>query len=928
MPHLDVRVDPFSGRGRSSENQAAGRAEKLRPACRLPARIRPRIPVVRLLLFVACAFGPALPLYAQAPPADPVRVFLNRVEQVLNADERTAFPPLFAPSVTESKIQQYANDLFTPRAIRKVVLERGRAPLEGAPPGDGYSLVVEFFVETPGKARILTSSIDIRRPPGGDLGSWRVVAAEGLSSVEGLYRLRLNTTAALGARDLEITSEDLVIVLHEGTVFLVECDDGVTGMVLLGRGEVRFSPSSAPERVQVRIFSGSDTLAAPFESAFVRISPSDYQERVSVARLTPATPEPRLVRRAQDVFNRESPRSFSVDLQDMSRDTWHLLPPSEDFLAEVETRRFDTLTFSRSSIQAEDVSLYRREDRRTIALYPSVAKLAARGRFYSDDAARDYDVLDYNVEASIDPARQTISGRARLAIRVRSTSISTLLLRLAEQLTVTGITSVEYGRLLHFRLRSQNTILVNVPRSMLQDSDLTLVITYAGRLPAQDLDADTIQVAPEGAQQGDLGDVEGNYLLSNRSYWYPQNPIPDYATATLRISVPKGYAAVASGEPVPAGSVVAQRDVAQTDENVFAFRASQALRYLAVIVSRFTRVAESTIEFAEEPNDAASDRVAVAIDTNPRQQARGRALLRPTEDILRFYASIIGDAPYASATVALVESQLPGGHSPGYFAVLNQPLAPGNQTWRGDPAAFDGFPDFFLAHELAHQWWGQAIGWKNYHEQWLSEGFAQYFAALYAQKTRGDRVFIDMLRQFRRWSLSESDQGPVYLGYRLGHIKGDQRVFRALVYNKGAAVLHMLRRLLGDQVFFNGLRRFYVDRRYQKAGTDDFERAMEAESGRVLDRFFERWIYGTELPRVSYASTIREREVVVRFEQTGDIVFDLPVTVTLVYADGRTTDVAVPVTEKQVERTIPTAGIVRQVQVNRDSAALAEFEQQ
>jgi len=146
------------------------------------------------------------------------------------------------------------------------------------------------------------------------------------------------------------------------------------------------------------------------------------------------------------------------------------------------------------------------------------------------------------------------------------------------------------------------------------------------------------------------------------------------------------------------------------------------------------------------------------------------------------------------------------------------------------------------------------------------------------------------------------------------------------VYNKGAAVLHMLRRLVGDEVFFNGLRRFYQDRRFQKAGTDDLQRAFELESGRDLGRFFERWIYSTDLPRVTVRSTIADREVVVRFDQQGTEVFDLPVTVTLVYTDGRTQDVVVPVTDKHVEQRITGDSAVRQVQINRDYAALAEFD--
>src|SRR5205823_7593972 len=144
-------------------------------------------------------------------------------------------------------------------------------------------------------------------------------------------------------------------------------------------------------------------------------------------------------------------------------------------------------------------------------------------------------------------------------------------------------------------------------------------------------------------------------------------------------------------------------------------------------------------------------------------------------------ASLMADAPYDSFTLALTESDLPGGHSPSYFAVLKQPLPNTPFSWTNDPVSFPNYPSFFVAHELAHQWWGQAVGWKNYHEQWISEGFAQYFSALYAQRAHGDASFFAMLRQFRRWSISESDQGPIDLGYRLGLIQGQGRIFRAII---------------------------------------------------------------------------------------------------------------------------------------------------
>jgi aminopeptidase N len=233
-----------------------------------------------------------------------------------------------------------------------------------------------------------------------------------------------------------------------------------------------------------------------------------------------------------------------------------------------------------------------------------------------------------------------------------------------------------------------------------------------------------------------------------------------------------------------------------------------------------------------------------------------------------------------------------------------------------------------MAHEIAHQWWGHGVGWMNYHDQWLSEGFAQYFAALYANKNRGDGVFQSVLRRMQRWALRESDQGPVHLGYRVGHIKNDGRAFRAVVYNKAAMVLHMMRLTLGDDAFFGGIRRFYLSSRFRKVGSEDFRIAMEEESGRDLQRFFERWIYNATLPQIAFSYRVEQgaagSDVILRFDQTGEL-FDLPALVTLSYADGRSTDVLVPISDRTVELKVKLTGALRNASISKKDVGLAEY---
>jgi aminopeptidase N len=173
---------------------------------------------------------------------------------------------------------------------------------------------------------------------------------------------------------------------------------------------------------------------------------------------------------------------------------------------------------------------------------------------------------------------------------------------------------------------------------------------------------------------------------------------------------------------------------------------------------------------------------------------------------------------------------------------------------RDDPGSVSDAPDFFLAHELAHQWWGHGLAGENYHERWLSEGAAQYAAALWIRRSRGEEAFREVLERMGHWALDRTTEGPISLGYRLGHVKGDAQVFRAVVYDKGAYVLHMLRAVVGDEPFRLGLVALQSERRYSKVGTDDLREAIERASGRDLSAYFREWVRGTRLPRLRFAS--------------------------------------------------------------------------
>jgi aminopeptidase N len=145
-----------------------------------------------------------------------------------------------------------------------------------------------------------------------------------------------------------------------------------------------------------------------------------------------------------------------------------------------------------------------------------------------------------------------------------------------------------------------------------------------------------------------------------------------------------------------------------------------------------------------------------------------------------------------------------------------------------------------IAHETAHQWFGDAVTPAEWGHVWLSEGFASYFAVLWVEHAQGDSAFLGEMRELR----DEIVQSPVTPMRPV--LDTAQTELLSLLntnsYQKGAWTLHMLRRMLGDSAFFGGIRAYYTKHRHANARTDDLRAELEATSGRDLGWFFDEWL--------------------------------------------------------------------------------------
>jgi hypothetical protein len=868
------------------------------PAALFPPRSRSRR--AALLGSLLCAILGASPASgAEANPA----LLLDRLESAWKARDVDAYLGAWRLASDEKRAyeREYATSSWSGEESRLEI----QRPFEL--PRVGFKVVGTIVSITEPRGRVEQVIFTVQFEADG----WAVTDRQTVSQIDGLVHLSLGRES-YRADGLSVKLPDFELRFRRGTLFMPPANLGPTALVFVGEGTVRFSPGPETEKEQLRQYSGRTELVETVRTAFIRIHPADFHRVLSATRTEaaatsapglPATarlePDPRGARArsaALRVFREHADDTYQLDAR-LPRAPWWLMPSVGDAVVTFQTRR-GVLTFAVSRSEPEGLSLFDRARRRQICLYPPAGGPAR----YDEDDQREIDVLHHDLTVRFDPERYAVSGVNAIRLRLLAAT-STIRLRLDETLGVVSIRSREAGDHLFFRVRHQDSVMVSLGALAGRTGEITLTVRFAGSHRPQPVER---EVAAQAADFEEGISVEETLVYSNRTAWYPQGDADDYATSVLRVDVPAGTMAVSGGK---------QTSV-RTEDGRTRVEYQQDLpgKYVTVAVGRLAQTGRLT-----------EGTLAVSVWAVAHQRATAGERLAEAAAILRFYTGEFGPAPYPVLNLALIESRVPGGHSPpGMVVVAERPPLLRNAL-RDDPASFPDVPEFFLAHELAHQWWGHGVAGENYHERWISEAFAQYAAASWVRHSRGETAFRGMLARMGRWAIRYAGKGPIYLGHRLGHIENDPQVYRAVVYDKGAYVLHMLRQIIGDDAFRRAGVALQDGHRFEKIGTDEVRAAMEAASGLDLRPYFAEWVYGTRVPELRLATRSQPAAEGYRTEVTvhgSDLPGPVPLEVAVAHPSGpEVRTVSLP--PEGGSWTVDTPGPPRRVEVNASRGLLA-----
>ena len=682
-------------------------------------------------------------------------------------------------------------------------------------------------------------------------------------------------------RDVQITRDRANFYFNRGFIgFFTAVTGEVTGAVFIGDGEVLLMPPDPVERQSMAHFTQSPILEEQFTSAYLRFTDHTAQEILARAR----RPDP-------DDY--EQPTGFVEHWNSIV----HSLNPEYatrvlmDFLGDRDTPCFH------ANLQGVNLGVFEVDvDERLPEAVRAGAVRRSHGKAYADvwcsfpsqrSALRlpallvgSAQVLSYKVDTRIN-ADHSLEGRAELELESRSSADRVIafelsrLLKLTEVKDETGqpVTVLQNPSLEESEVtaRGNDWVVVVLPSPHPAGEKYRLIFSYGGNVITE------------------VG--KGVLYVGERGSWYPNRGLNPRGVYDLRFHFPEQLTLVATGdrveekasEGVKHSRWISRQAIPVAGFNLGAYVSRTRHARNAVIEVYAAREAEASLEKrhveAQPPGEIIVQRSAhgdIPIGVIPKSVAPldPAALLDRVAGVaasaVQHFETLFGPFPYPRLSV----SQIPGYYGQGWPGLVYLPTlsflpeAERSRLGLGGKSG-DYLNELAVTHEIAHQWWGNDVGWQSFRDQWLSEGFASYAAALHlAREREGERKFRELLRSYKADLLRKTEQGstiesggPMWLGHRLSNSLNPEG-YTNIVYKKACWVIHMLRAMMSDSAsgsdekFFRMLREFLATYHGQYPSTRDFirhaekymTRDLDLDRNRKLDWFFADWVYGIGIP--------------------------------------------------------------------------------
>ncbi|HMJ25986.1 MAG TPA: carboxypeptidase regulatory-like domain-containing protein, partial [Pyrinomonadaceae bacterium] len=789
--------------------------------------------------------------------------------------------------------QVTVTDPATDRKFTATTDTQGRFKVEGLSAGE-YTVTIsapgfsEARRETVKVADGAATTVDIKLEIAGLEAAVTVSGVK--ANVDPVYQQLRQTGRAEGdfagpfatVTNLVLKRDAAEFTLRSGEVYFAPPVEGrITAAVFIGEGELTMVPPTKIEKHTLSIFTEQEQIIEPFTRLVIRFTDKTFEEIKTSSNATMGAGGAQAAK-ARDLY-RENQQLLRRQLRDNAdiRTLADLYGPQRPgyFTSFIDGKKHGKLIFLLDplgipQVSPEEIALlsYGETDRGIWTAF-HLADEYAKGTAASSEDHRIFDITHHEIDGTIRGATITANDRVTFRPLVPGRVLAFDLYR---TLRVSRVQDSE-GKDLPFIQENKDEdadFAVIMPETLQVGKDYTLTVQYAG--------SDALR---------DSGG--GNYFLIPRSTWYPNNSgtqFGDRARFDYTFRYPKGFTFVGTGAPV---------EPDKRDGDVMIAKWSSGNTDLAVAGFNYGRFKKK--EFADKEtgyniefyaNEELPDEVRAMQHNIERAESAGintmttlgsisttamaDSALADAENSTRIYNAYFGKLPYTR----LAMTQQPAGNfGQAWPTLVFMPYTAFIDTTQraqmmGTQAGTDTFWRYVAPHEIAHQWWGHIIGWDSYHDQWMSEGFAEFSASLYVQFVRRDitkfndfwnnqRDLITTARPQTR-DLKPYTVGPVTQGYRLNSAKTGG-VARFMIYPKGAYILHMLRMMFyvhgeGDKRFQEMMKDFVQTYFNRDISTEDFKRAvekhmtkeMDLDGNQRLDWFFNEWVYGTEMPSYKF----------------------------------------------------------------------------